>query len=167
MVGNALNNATFRGGAQGFQLDALLKVIHLSLCLLRSDSFFQLKETKTARGGTGCPTLLHYLARVLLRTDPLLISFTDDIPHLDAAARGEFLSHYPEMQIKRFKIVSVQTVMQSASALVSGLSQLSEEIKQLKRLPSLPANDLFIVVMQVSTLPLSFMPRLSLDISPS
>jgi hypothetical protein len=26
-VGNALNGSTFRGGARGFQLDALLKVI--------------------------------------------------------------------------------------------------------------------------------------------
>jgi diaphanous 1 len=57
-----------------------------------------MKETRTARGGTDCPTLLHYLARVLLRTDPSLISFTDDLPHLDAAARGQFDSQQSEMQ---------------------------------------------------------------------
>ena len=48
----------------------------------------QLKETKTAKGETKCPTLLHYLARVLLRTDPALVQFMDEMPHLEAAARG-------------------------------------------------------------------------------
>lgn len=47
-----------------------------------------MKETKTARGGSDCPTLLHYLARVLLRSDPSLINFMDDMPHLEAAARS-------------------------------------------------------------------------------
>lgn len=47
-----------------------------------------MKETKTVKGGPGCPTLLHYLARVLLRKDPSLVSFIDDMPHLEAAARG-------------------------------------------------------------------------------
>jgi diaphanous 1 len=47
-----------------------------------------MKETKTVKGGPECPTLLHYLARVLLRTDPLLVTFIEDLPHLEAAARG-------------------------------------------------------------------------------
>lgn len=49
-----------------------------------------MKETKTARGGPDCPTLLHYLARVLMRTDPSLVTFIEDLPNLEAAARGEF-----------------------------------------------------------------------------
>ena len=36
-----------------------------------------------------CPTLLHYLAKVLLRSDPALVTFIDDMPHVEAAARGE------------------------------------------------------------------------------
>jgi diaphanous 1 len=48
-----------------------------------------MKETKTARGGTDCPTLLHYLARVLLRTDPSLTTFIEDLPNLEPAARGK------------------------------------------------------------------------------
>lgn len=32
-VGNALNNSTFRGGARGFQLDALLKVCLPQMCV--------------------------------------------------------------------------------------------------------------------------------------
>lgn len=49
----------------------------------------KLKETKTARGGPDCPTLLHYLARVLMRTDPSLVTFIEDLPNLEPAARGE------------------------------------------------------------------------------
>ena len=41
-----------------------------------------MKETKTAKGVPDCPTLLHYIARVLLRKDPSLVSFIDDMPHL-------------------------------------------------------------------------------------
>lgn len=47
-----------------------------------------MKETKTANGGPECPTLLHYLARVLLRKDPFLVNFIDELPSLEAAARG-------------------------------------------------------------------------------
>ncbi|GLB34079.1 putative diaphanous FH3 domain contatinign protein [Lyophyllum shimeji] len=113
-VGNALNGSTFRGAARGFQLDALLK----------------LKETKTAKGGAECPTLLHYLARVLMRTDPSLVTFIEDLPNLEPAAR-----------------VSVQTISQSVHALVSGFSQVELELKELRQL-EMPAGDKFIDVMQ-------------------
>jgi len=52
-----------------------------------------MKETRTAKGGPECPTLLHYIARVLMRTDPHLVNFIDDIPHLEAAARGKVVTH--------------------------------------------------------------------------
>lgn len=48
-----------------------------------------MKETKTAKGAPECPTLLHYVARVLLRHDPSLVTFIEDVPHVEAAARGE------------------------------------------------------------------------------
>jgi len=70
-VGNALNGSTFRGGARGFQLDALLKM----------------KETKTALSDPSCPTLLHYLARTLSKTHPSLLVFIEDLPHVESAAR--------------------------------------------------------------------------------
>jgi diaphanous 1 len=50
-----------------------------------------MKETRTAQGGSECPTLLHYIARVLLRSDPLLVTFIEDMPHVEAAARGLLL----------------------------------------------------------------------------
>jgi hypothetical protein len=50
------------------------------------------------KGGPQCPTLLHYIARVLLRTDPTLVTFLEDMPHLEAAARGERL---PKQDVTR------------------------------------------------------------------
>lgn len=86
-IGNALNGNTFRGGARGFQLDALLKVTSLSTekCLANFPS--QMKETKTANSGADCPTLLHYLAKILLREDAGLIMFSEELSHVEAAAR--------------------------------------------------------------------------------
>ncbi|TCD69991.1 hypothetical protein EIP91_005241 [Steccherinum ochraceum] len=113
-VGNALNGSSFRGNARGFQLDALLK----------------LKETKTAKGGADCPTLLHYVAKVLLRSDPVLVTFIEDTPHLEAAAR-----------------VSVPTVMQTIQSLVNGLSTVKEELVRAQKDP-LSQGDRFVSVMQ-------------------
>lgn len=112
-IGNALNGSTFRGGARGFQLDALMK----------------LKETKTANADPSCPTLLHYLARVLLRSDPSLVLFIEDLPHAESAAR-----------------VSVQTVIASANSIYAGLEQLKNEII-VQRKSSTPG-DKFVQVME-------------------
>lgn len=113
-VGNALNGSTFRGNARGFQLEALIK----------------LKETKTAKGGPECPTLLHYLARVLLRTDPELVNFIDEMRSVEAAAR-----------------ISAQTLLASAKSLVTGLEQIEEEVQVLKK-TGVPSGDRFIFVMK-------------------
>jgi hypothetical protein len=62
--------------------------LHIRIVSL-ANSCRQLKETKTAKAGSDCPTLLHYLARVLLRTNPSLVTFMEDLPHVEAAARGK------------------------------------------------------------------------------
>lgn len=74
MVGNVLNASTFRGGASGFQLGDLLK----------------LRDTKPATPAPGTPTLLHYIVRLLNRTDKALVGFLDDCSHVEAAARGVY-----------------------------------------------------------------------------
>jgi hypothetical protein len=111
-----------------------------------------MKETKTARAEPGCPTLLHYLARVLMRADPSLCTFIEEIPHLEPAARGKHqtiaMSQLLSDHISVY-IVSVQTVIQSIGSVVAGLSQVNEEIRQLKQLRPSIANDRFIHVMQV------------------
>ncbi|PPQ84655.1 hypothetical protein CVT24_006861 [Panaeolus cyanescens] len=114
LIGNTLNGSTFRGNAKGFQLDSLLK----------------LKETKTAKGGPACPTLLHYVARTLLRKDPSLTTFIDELPNLEAAAR-----------------VSASTVLQNVNSLVSGLNQVQEEVKHISALGN-RSGDHFVAVMR-------------------
>lgn len=59
-----------------------------------------MKETKTAKGGPECPTLLHYVARVLIRTDPSLTLFIDEMPSVESAARGKW--HFPTISWTRF-----------------------------------------------------------------
>ncbi|KAF8312680.1 actin-binding FH2, partial [Clavulina sp. PMI_390] len=116
-VGNALNASSFRGGAHGFRLDALLK----------------LKETKTARAGSDCPTLLHYLARLMGRADPSLITFIDDLPHLEAAAR-----------------VSVQTVLASITSVTAGYESVQTAVKDIDTSAVASASDdRFSAVMKV------------------
>lgn len=51
-----------------------------------------MKETKTVKDDSGCPTLLHYLAKVLMRTDASLVMFIEDLPHVEAAGRSMWLS---------------------------------------------------------------------------
>ncbi len=41
------------------------------------------------KGTPECPTLLHYLAKVLLKSDPSLVTFIQEMPHIEAAARGK------------------------------------------------------------------------------
>lgn len=112
-----------------------------------------MKETKTVKGGQECPTLLHYLARVLLRTNPLLVTFIEDLPHLEAAARGiySFTLRLFYYFIYLFIAVSMQIIMQSVNSLVAGLQRVNEEIRQLRQLRTLPVGDQFIHVMQVCT----------------
>lgn len=56
-----------------------------------------MKETKTAKATPECPTLLHYIARVLLRTEPKLALFIEELPNLEPAARSKiFLLKIPK-----------------------------------------------------------------------
>lgn len=111
----------------------------------------QLKETKTVRGGAECPTLLHYLAKVLLRTDPSLLTFIEEMPHLEAAARGWFHSIWSlkDARLILCIVASVQTTVQAVNSLVTGLNQVNGETNELRKLRDSPSNDMFIQVMQV------------------
>ncbi|KAJ6480687.1 hypothetical protein C8R47DRAFT_1218534 [Mycena vitilis] len=114
-IGNALNGSrllSFRGGARGFHLGSLE----------------QLKDCKSVNG-SDCPTLLHYLARVLLRTDPSLINFIDKMPHLEALRR-----------------VSVHLVTQSVNSMYANLIQVEGEIELAR--PCKATDDRFVRVME-------------------
>ena len=49
----------------------------------------KLRETRTAR--SDCPTLLHFVARTIVKTSPGLALFIEDMPSVSAAARSELL----------------------------------------------------------------------------
>ena len=99
------------------------------------------------KGGAECPTLLHFVARVLLRTDPTLVTFLEDIPHIEAAARGELPSY--EIDSSNRHVVSVTGLMTSISTLVNGLDLLQVELRKAKGVRALPPRDRFIDVMEV------------------
>eukprot|EP00899_Mesostigma_viride_P003760 jgi/Mesvir1/13385/Mv15054-RA.1 len=67
-LGNALNQGTHRGSASGFKLDTLLKL---------SDT-----RSKNAK-----MTLMHYLCKVLGEKSKALLSFSEDLKHLEPASK--------------------------------------------------------------------------------
>ncbi|KAF9969444.1 hypothetical protein BGZ73_008202, partial [Actinomortierella ambigua] len=116
VLGNHMNGSSYRGNAYGFQLEALIKM----------------RDTKGAEGNKpGGSSLLHYLARSVHDKDPSLLTFVDELPHLEAAAR-----------------VSVQSLLATIQSQVNGMKLVEEEIKTLSQLKQVPANDKFVQVMQ-------------------
>ncbi|GAA5950997.1 hypothetical protein JCM3765_004650 [Sporobolomyces pararoseus] len=95
------------------------------------DSLLRLRDTKSASASPGTPTLLHYLVRVLNRNDPTALNYLDESPHVDAASR-----------------ISTVTVMQTVHSLVSGVSQIEEELEAIKNSKLSPPEDRFVEVMK-------------------
>jgi len=75
------------------------------------------------------------------------VTFLEDMPHIEAAARGKL----PPYEIDSFnrRVVSVSGLMTSISTLVSGLDLLQVELRRAKGVRVLPARDRFIDVMEV------------------
>ena len=93
-----------------------------------------MRDTKaTENNSKGMATLLHYLAFTIEMNQSELITFMDELPHLEAAAR-----------------VSFATVMSSVTTLATGVSLIKEEMRVLKRIRLAPENDRFLEVMDVS-----------------
>ena len=68
-----------------------------------------MRDTKaTENNSKGTATLLHYLAFTIEKNQKELITFMDELPHLEAAAR-----------------VSVTNIMSSVTSLVTGVSQFN------------------------------------------
>ncbi|RKP25439.1 hypothetical protein SYNPS1DRAFT_22598 [Syncephalis pseudoplumigaleata] len=114
-IGNYLNGSSFRGGAYGFQLDALL----------------MLKEVKSKGGNElGAASLLHYLAHLLNKDHRDLLTFMDELPHVEAAAR-----------------VSFSALLSSTSSLVQGLQNVKNEVRTLSNMKNRDPKDRFLIVM--------------------
>lgn len=165
-VGNSLNAATFRGNAQGFQLEALLKVGQLVYFFedygpAEASLSSQLKDTRatvTAPGATaGTATLLHHIARLMMKQSDGLIDFLSESPHVQAASRS---ACFPPGTIRSWLVlmhalatdplVSAATVAASVSAVTNAISAVRAELDVMKRLPTSSPIDRFIPVMEVS-----------------
>jgi hypothetical protein len=75
------------------------------------------------------------------------VTFLEDMPHIEAAARGKLPPH--EIDSSDRHVVSVSGLMTSIFTLVSGLDLLQVELKRAKGVRVLPAHDRFIDVMEV------------------
>ncbi|CAG8598416.1 20441_t:CDS:2, partial [Rhizophagus irregularis] len=116
VFGNFMNDSTFRGNAIGYKLDVLLKI----------------RDTKAVENNSkGTLTLLHYLAATLEETQSDLLTFMDDLPHLEAAAR-----------------ISVITLIASVNELTNGIDSIKEEIDNMKNLQIKQQNDYFVKIME-------------------
>ncbi|KAI8898393.1 hypothetical protein BC833DRAFT_657838 [Globomyces pollinis-pini] len=72
VIGNFLNDSTFRGNAKGFRIDSLLI----------------LQDTKAAPlNKRNCTTLLHYLARTLIEKAPECIDFMNEMDCVSRTAK--------------------------------------------------------------------------------
>ncbi|XP_019179471.1 PREDICTED: formin-like protein 18 isoform X3 [Ipomoea nil] len=78
-LGNALNQGTARGSAVGFRLDSLLK----------------LTDTRSRNNKMN---LMHYLCKVLAERLPELLTFYQDLAHLEAATKIQLKILAEEMQ---------------------------------------------------------------------
>ncbi|CAG8687402.1 12113_t:CDS:2, partial [Dentiscutata heterogama] len=115
-IGNYLNGSTFRGNAIGFRLDCLLKI----------------SETKALENNPkGLSTLLHYLAATLEEKQNDLITFMDELKHLEGASK-----------------VSYVAVIGTVASLGSGADLIKEEIRILKKIRLTPSSDRFCEVME-------------------
>ncbi|CAI2179903.1 4983_t:CDS:10 [Funneliformis geosporum] len=91
----------------------------------------KIRDTKALENNSkGITTLLHYLAATLEETQNDLVTFMDDLPHLEAAAR-----------------ISVVTVIASVNELSNGINLIKEEINFMKNLQT-KQNDYFIKNME-------------------
>lgn len=117
LLGNILNNKTFRGNAQGFALSDLQK----------------LRETRAAvphgkqNGVIITPTLLHFLVKVLNREDTALIGYLDECEHIEPAGR-----------------IGSQMLSASVAALGKGLDFVQEHVSAVDRMGTPLPGDRFV-----------------------
>ena len=112
-----------------------------------------MRETTTSKASPDCPTLLHFVAKVLLKFDAELVNFLDELPHLEAAARRKFycfLLNATTYFYWYFILVSIHTVSSTVATLSAGLVQVQTEIKLIRQGKlKVSLEDRFIQVMEV------------------
>ncbi|KAJ0394199.1 hypothetical protein P43SY_007833 [Pythium insidiosum] len=98
-LGNALNDGTARGGAKGFRLSILLK----------------LNQVKASDNSM---TLLNYVAQLLRKKDPSILSFDEELPSIESASR-----------------VTMQVLKAGESAVRKAATLICDELEAHSKLP--------------------------------
>ncbi|KAJ3252471.1 hypothetical protein HK103_001540 [Boothiomyces macroporosus] len=116
VIGNFMNASTFRGNAKGFKLDSLLL----------------LKDTKAeANNRFNCPTLLHYIVRILEQQFPGTVDFIAEMDQVVYAGR-----------------MNIPNLLGCVKDLEEGLLHLEKEMDEWIEIITHPS-DLFISTFQV------------------
>lgn len=87
MLGNELNRGTFRGNAEALRLNSLAKVSTMKR-VTYTNTDRKVREMRLS-ATPQYPTMLHYLASVLLRSAPSVILFDEDLSSVAAASKGD------------------------------------------------------------------------------
>ena len=136
-----MNTGTKNAQAVGFEISYLPKVFIFFLSTHRyfldghnsCFSFLQLTSTKDAENKT---TLLHYLVDVIEEKFPDILSFSDEVVHVDRASR-----------------VSMDTIQKTLKQMDSSIKNLETDLKNAKAVVS--EEDKFLEVMGVCLLKLN------------
>jgi len=81
-----------------------------------------------------------------MRSDPSLILFLEDLPHVEPAARGTAFLQLVALGLTR-PLVSVQIILQTIHGLTQGLERVAEEVTIINSSPK-QTGDLFVRVME-------------------
>jgi len=120
-TGNRMNDGTYRGGAQAFKLDTLLKL---------SD----------VKGTDGKTTLLHFVVQEIIRSEGIRAVRTDTASQSDSSLKtDDFAEDFTEETAEHYRIVGLQVV-----------SGLSSELEDVKRAAFIDADGLTATVSKLN-----------------
>lgn len=148
-MGNYMNSGTRNAQAFAFEISFLPKVSYYTYILIIFLFFvfefvlnfqifvlyylvnfiFQLSSTKDVENKT---SVLHYLVDIIEKKYPELLTFGDELPHLDRAAK-----------------ISIETIQKTMTQMRNDLKNLQTDINNCKSLPK-DDDDKFEEVMTVS-----------------
>ncbi|KAJ3108390.1 Dishevelled associated activator of morphogenesis 2 [Phlyctochytrium bullatum] len=128
VIGNYMNGDSFRGGAYGFSIETLTKVIPVSHpwdILTRIFAEIQLGDTKTSSG----KTFVYYLASLIEKKAPECKDLLAELNYVEKASK-----------------LSLVQINQDIAELVKGFRETEAEVKLLEEHPSKQPNDRFVEV---------------------
>lgn len=88
LVGNYMNGTGIKGGAFGFRVSSVNKVIDFAAGTLSFSSFYQLVDTKSVNN----TTLLHFLERTIVKHFPAMEDFLEELSKPAEAYRGDTIA---------------------------------------------------------------------------